>query len=273
LYTAGSTGHVTDSILLTDSVTGATLTIPVVVFVSIVDEPFTHATAAGWTLGLDASLTGNGTIDADGAGWLRVTTNVSNVVGYAYFQQSFDLSRPLVIELDFAIWGTTIGEGADGFVVALFDAAVAFQVGGEGSGLGYQGMAGAYAGIALSEYKWPLWYGGADRPNTVGILGSAPGYAVLGYSAYYGALWFNQTPRPDQSGSSYRHLRIEISAAPNPTASVWVTFGAGGNPTQMVSNVALPAIATSQLLKLAITGSAGWCNDYHEVRNVVVSSY
>lgn len=59
----------------------------------------------------------------------------------------------------------------------------------------------------------------------------------------------------------YRHFRAIITAAPNPRVSVWVQYG--GNTVQLVSNVALPPISKTQVLRLVLTSSTGGSNNYH----------
>ena len=96
----------------------------------IINAPMTDTNASGWVLGgnpTSAQLTGNGTIDPVGSGWLRITNNSGNQTGFAYNTTTFDLSAGLLIQFDDASWG---GTGADGFSVFLFDAGVpAFNIG------------------------------------------------------------------------------------------------------------------------------------------------
>ncbi|MCK5784391.1 MAG: hypothetical protein KAH06_08085, partial [Desulfobacterales bacterium] len=88
-----------------------------------IDEPMKGPAASGWVLGgapNPAVLTGNGSIDPVGNGWLRLTNTGSSQAGYAYFDTPFAISSGVVIQFDYATWG---GSGADGYSVFLFDAA------------------------------------------------------------------------------------------------------------------------------------------------------
>ena len=276
----------------------------------IINAPMTDTNSAGWTLGgnpTSALLTGNGTIDPVGNGWLRLTNATGNQTGFAYNNTAFDLSAGLLIEFDYATWG---GSGADGYSVYLFDAGVSpFNIGAFGGSLGYAqklstaacnpvnpsvpGISGGYVGFGVDEYGnfaygcEGRYLGAAQQPNTVTIRGSVIGfgggavgqtlnatsYPWMATSANNGSLWYNGTPRPSQTGTNYRKVRIQISPAPNPVANVWVAFGYSSPLvyTQMITNQALPAISTSQLLMIGYAASTGGATNYHEIRNLLVS--
>ena len=300
LYTAGST-QATDTIKVTDS-SGASKTAQITVSSTLVNETFAGATAPQASLGGAALLTGAGAtpVDPAGSGWLRLTAAVGTQTGYAYLKSLFNLSRRLQIDLDFATWG---GNGADGIVVFLADGTVnPFVVGPPGSSLMYcqtatvGGMTGGYVGIGVDEWggyaaSGDGHSGGAGTssyPNRVTIRGAVAGfgggaagnttsttsYPWLATSDLTGTLWTSGvSSRPDQAGTNYRHLRVQVTEAPNPTANVWVTFGAGTTPTQVLTNVQLPAVTASQLLMIGFGASTGGYNNNHEVRNVVVSAF
>ena len=297
LYTAGSTDGATDVIQVTDSAL-ATATVNVRVSSTLVSETFSNATAPTATLGGTALLTGNGTIDPIGSGWLRLTDSSPSQKGYAYLNQTFNLSHRLNVDLDFTAWG---GSGADGISVFLCDAGTTpFTIGAEGGSLCYAqntllpGMGGGYVGVGLDEFGGYAASGGghsggtgSNQPNTVTVRGSVVGfgngatgqtsstnsYPWIATSSNNGTLWINQGTRPAQNGANYRHLRVQITAAPSPTANVWVTFGASTTPVQMLTNEPLPAISASQVLKLGFGASTGGSTNYHEIQNVVVTSY
>ena len=74
----------------------------------IINAPMTDTNATGWVLGgnpTSSLLTGNGTIDPVGSGWLRLTNNSGNQTGFAYNTTSFDLSLGLLIQFDYTTWG------------------------------------------------------------------------------------------------------------------------------------------------------------------------
>jgi len=276
----------------------------------IINAPMNDTNSTGWVLGgnpTSALLTGNGTIDPVGNGWLRMTNATGNQTGFAYNTTIFDLSAGLLIEFDYATWG---GNGADGYSVYLFDAGVSpFNIGAFGGSLGYAqklstaacnpvtpsvaGISGGYVGIGVDEFGnfaygcEGRYQGAAQRANTVTIRGSVVGfgggaigqtlnatsYPWLATSANNGALWYNGTPRPSQTGANYRKVRIQISPAPNPVANVWIAYGYGSPLiyTQMITSQALPAISTSQQLMVGYAASTGGSTNYHEIRNLLVS--
>jgi uncharacterized repeat protein (TIGR01451 family) len=275
----------------------------------IINAPMTDTNASGWTLGgnpTSSLLTGDGAIDPVGSGWLRLTNNSGNQTGFAYNTTTFDLSQGLLIQFDYATWG---GNGADGYSVYLFDAGVSpFNIGAFGGSLGYAqklstatcnpvtpsvaGISGGYVGIGVDEFGnfaygcEGRYLGASQQANTVTIRGSVVGfgggaigstlsatsYPWIVTSANNGSLWYNGTTRPDQTSTNYRRVTIQISPAPNPVANVWVQFGYNTSPVQMITNQALPAISTSQLLMMGYAASTGGSTNYHEIRNLLVTN-
>lgn len=249
----------------------------------IINAPMTDTNSSGWILGGNPNpsfLTGNGTIDPGGQGWLRLTNNSGDQTGFAYNDTSFDLSGGLLIQYDYVTWG---GTGADGYSVFLFDAGVnTFNIGAFGGSLGYAqklppavptavpGISGGYVGIGVDEYgnfsnpTEGRYLGPGAYPNTVTVRGSVIGfgggaigqttgatsYPWIATSANNGLLWYNGATRPDQISTNYRKVVIRIAPAPNPTVDVWIQFGYNQPLTQMITGQALPAISTSQLLKI-----------------------
>jgi uncharacterized repeat protein (TIGR01451 family) len=279
----------------------------------IINAPMTDTNSVGWTLGGGTILTGSGSIDPVGDGWLRLTNNTGNQTGFAYNTTPFNLSAGLLIEFDYATWG---GSGADGYSIYLFDANVgAFNIGAFGGSLGYaqklttsacgnpapsnvSGISGGYIGIGVDEYgnfadcgegRYLSAYGNSNTvPNTVTVRGSVVGfgggaigqtlstasYPWIATSANNGQLWYNGSPRPSQTGPSYRKVRIQISPAPNPVANVWIAYGYNYPLvyTPMITNQALPAITTTQQLKIGYAASTGGSTNYHEIRNLIVTN-
>ena len=279
----------------------------------IINAPMTDTNSSGWTLGgnpTSSLLTGNGTIDPVGSGWLRLTNNTGNQTGFAYNNTSFDLSQGLLIQFDYATWG---GNGADGYSVYLFDAGVSpFNIGAFGGSLGYAqklstatcnpvtpsvaGISGGYVGIGVDEFGnfaygcEGRYLGASQQANTVTIRGSVIGfgggaigstlsatsYPWIVTSANNGSLWYNGTIRPDQTSTNYRRVIIQIStvSCPSsaPTANVWIQFGYNTTPIQMVTNAALPTISCTQSLMMGYAASTGGSTNYHEIRNLLVTN-
>ena len=279
----------------------------------IINAPMTDTNSSGWTLGgnpTSSLLTGNGTIDPVGSGWLLLTNNTGNQTGFAYNNTSFDLSQGLLIQFDYATWG---GNGADGYSVYLFDAGVSpFNIGAFGGSLGYAqklstatcnpvtpsvaGISGGYVGIGVDEFGnfaygcEGRYLGASQQANTVTIRGSVIGfgggaigstlsatsYPWIVTSANNGSLWYNGTIRPDQTSTNYRRVIIQIStvSCPSsaPTANVWIQFGYNTTPVQMVTNAALPTISCTQSLMMGYAASTGGSTNYHEIRNLLVTN-
>jgi len=269
----------------------------------IINAPMTGSSSAGWVLGGNPNsslLTGNGTIDPVGSGWLRLTDNEGNQTGYAYNTTTFDLSQGLLVQFDYATWG---GSGADGYSVYLFDAGVStFNIGAFGGSLGYAqktgiaGISGGYAGIGVDEYgnfsnpTEGRYLGPGADPNTVTVRGSVVGfgggaigqttsttsYPWIATSANNGSLWYNGATRPVQTSTDYRKVIIQINpvTAPSsaPTANVWIQFGYNTTPVQMISGATLPTISSSQLLMVGYAASTGGSTNYHEIRNLLVTN-
>ena len=163
------------------------------------------------------------------------------------------------------------------------------------------GISGGYVGIGLDEYGnyaacnegryegWNSNSGNLDG-NTVTIRGPVSGFgggavgATLGASSYpwvytsgsttaNGGLYTNGgSSRPSQSGTGYRKVIIQITPAPNPQISTWIQFGYNTIPVQVVSSQPLPAISASQTLMVGFGASTGSLDNYHDVRNLMITT-
>jgi uncharacterized repeat protein (TIGR01451 family) len=152
----------------------------------------TTATGSGWTLGNSAVLTGNGTIDPVGSGWLRLTDNGNSRKGYATFNTSIPTPQGVSVEFEYKTWGGTgsggAGQKGDGFTVFMFDgnATGTFNIGDFGGSLGYANgvlddgltnkctttsnqVAGTYRGyFGLGFDEYGNYSNPADRCKTLG---------------------------------------------------------------------------------------------------------
>lgn len=258
----------------------------------LVDQPMTGPTAPGWYLGpagTPAILTGNGAIDPNGDGWLRLTSNTGNQAGYGFFNTAFDIRQGVVIQFDYATWG---GTGADGYSVFLFDGAITpatFQVGASGGSLGYApktvapispGLSGGYLGIGIDEFgnfsaaTEGRTGGPGARPQSVAVRGpAASNYAYIGGTpANIGQLWFNQGARPTQTGIQYRKVIIQLTPVPAPNhlrIDVFLQFGAGQPYTQVLNGLMVNQ-APPASVKIGYAASTGGSTNYHEIRNLIV---
>ncbi|MCK5916513.1 MAG: DUF11 domain-containing protein, partial [Deltaproteobacteria bacterium] len=253
-----------------------------------IDEPMKGPAASGWILGgapNPAVLTGNGSIDPVGNGWLRLTNTGSSQAGYAYFDTSFAISSGVIIQFDYVTWG---GNGADGYSMFLFDAATSpLQIGASGGSLGYAqktgipGLSGGYIGVGIDEYG-NFSDGGEGRnggpgrrPNSVAVRGTANNlYPYIGGSAAnVGQLWFNQATRPAQSGSTYRKVVILLTPVAAPDymrADVYIQFGANQPLTPVATNIYTGQSIPAQV-KVGFSASTGGSTNYHEIRNLKIS--
>lgn len=122
-------------------------------------ETFRGSLAPDIVFGGSSLLTAGSAIDANGAGYLRLTNNQANQSGFIRNTQSFPSADGFEVSFEYFTYG---GSGADGIVFFLFDpsASSAFQIGGFGGSLGYSprsdfslpGMSKAFIGFAFDEF-------------------------------------------------------------------------------------------------------------------------
>jgi uncharacterized repeat protein (TIGR01451 family) len=221
----------------------------------IINAPMTDTNAGGWVLGgnpASAQLTGNGSTDPVGSGWLRLTNATTNQTGFAYNTTTFDLSAGLLIQFDYTSWG---GSGADGTSVFLFDAGASpFNIGAFGGSLGYaqkiaqgggtlacggyaeatvSGVSGGYVGIGLDEYgnyaactegRYDGWNNNSSSldANTVTIRGSVLGFGngAIGQTlAQQSYPWIATTPYNGSLWTNTNSCGTSVSCRPSQTST------------------------------------------------------
>ncbi|ALN59687.1 hypothetical protein GLE_4346 [Lysobacter enzymogenes] len=257
-----------------------------------VSSTFRNNTEAGWTItgtnpGTNRSgiLTGgygaipNNVNDANGSGWLRLTTNLNNHQGQAlYTGGSFPSTQGVTVEFDYVNWG---GNGADGTTFFLYDA-TGTMGGNPGGSLGYCGGNGAYLGLGLDEFgnfsgQLPGVTGGC--PSTSGSPGSQSDRLVLRGPASDSYRWLanaavsggidspSVTTRPTSN-----HLMVAlIPNTPQPGYTVTVSQGpTGGTQTVLLNNVNFNYPAPANL-RMGYAASTGGLNNIHEIRNMLAS--
>jgi hypothetical protein len=160
-------------------------------------ESFKYAESAGLILGGSpngALLTGGG-IDADGQGYLRLTTNINNQTGFARNTTAFPTANGLSISFDYFTYG---GSGADGLAFSLYDASAnPFSIGGFGGSLGYAqnntnpGISKAFLGLGIDEFgnfsnpTAGRQGGPGQRASSVALRGDGNGNAAISTNYEY----------------------------------------------------------------------------------------
>jgi hypothetical protein len=265
-------------------------------------ETFKNSTAKNLVISGAAKLTAAASIDAAGAGYLRLNENATSNVGYAYSNDSFPSNYGLTTTFEFFAYkpGATGTNQADGMTFFLFDASVnAFRPGGTGGSLGYAqyyttpGMAKAYMGISIDEFgnfssatDGSKNGGPGQRKSSVAIRGPGNGKAVTDYvyqtgvtttDAAYNVGFNGFTQRyPDSTNANYR--RIKIIMTPGSTLGATLGFKItvimykGGNPVTpvtLINNFDYPFIAPPYL-QFGFAASTGSITNYHEIRNLSI---
>jgi gliding motility-associated-like protein len=275
-------------------------------------ESFRNAESAGTLFGGSpngAVLTGGG-IDANGQGYLRLTTNTNNQTGFARNTTAFPVAGGLSISFDYFTYG---GTGADGLAFFLYDSSAnPFSIGGFGGSLGYAqnntnpGISKAFLGLGIDEFgnfsnpTAGRQGGPGQRPSSVALRGDGNGNSTI--STNYEYLSGIQTTDANAmtvagagnvfqiaggidgriSGSagvlSPGYRRVKINLIPHISGSgfnvnVWVTEGnvSGGIMHHLIRDYHyLPTNPTPEFLSYGFSAGTGGRNNFHEVRNLQI---
>ncbi|GAB5562565.1 MAG: hypothetical protein SynsKO_42120 [Synoicihabitans sp.] len=249
----------------------------------VLSESFTNATTSdpNWIFagtGFTPVLTGDGSTDPVGDGWLRLTSNGGNQATSAYNNTAFNAAGTTVYaSFQYASWG---GSGADGIAFFLFDGSETFSVGANGGSLGYAqkvgtgaddnaGLAGGYIGVAIDEYgnfsnPTEGRVGGPGRTiDSISVRGDeASNYAYLGGSSTLATSI--DTPGVGTRPSVVNTVQILLTA----TNQLTVTLQQGAVAAQTVLQLDLSSSVRPNTLKLGFASGTGGANNFHEVRNV-----
>jgi len=260
-----------------------------------VTETFRNSTAPGWAItgtnnastnddsgiltGGYGNITATGTNDANGSGWLRLTTRSGNQIARAlYTGSAFPSSQGVTVEFSYISWG---GNGADGITFFLYNAANDMSGAMYGGSLGYCFGAGAYLGVGIDEYG--NFSAQAPVANACPSTSNSPGFAAdrivirgptannnqfVASAATPGSIDFpGATSRPAVS-------RMRIALVPNGSGGYRVSTGLGQNGaaiTSLSSNVNFPYAAPANL-RMGYAASTGGLNNIHEIRDLVTST-
>ena len=272
-------------------------------------ERFTNGTAPGWNLAGNAHLTGTGTIDQAGSGWLRLTSATYNQAGFAYNNTPIPSGYGIDIRFQYATWG---GTGADGFALVLFDGSLSpDRAGAYGGSLGYAqrsgvaGLPGAILGVGFDEWgNYVNGYEGrtgsitAQVPNTITVRGPGDGTAnyrtstnILNYNylTSYTAvdptlLQISQSSTRPIQAADYRDAEVIIDTSLIPSGQLPITVKIKKGTSDQQTVVSYDAYAEvlayfgndaskiPSTLKYGFTASTGAATNYHEIRGLQVIS-
>ena len=266
-------------------------------------QGFKYATASGVVMSGSARLTAASSIDADGQGYLRLTDNIVNQVGYVYAKDAFPSHYGLTVMFEFYTYKADAGSNnqADGISFFLFDATVnSFRPGGVGGSLGYSqywntpGMSKGYIGIGIDEFGNYSFAnekrngGPGKTPGSVVVRGPGDGNKTTDYPYITGVqtslapynIPFSQFKQryPDFTSPNYRRIKIVLTPGSSLGADkgfrVTVTMFKGGTPTgtdvTLINNYDYPFLAPSNL-RYGFAASTGSNTDFHEIRNLTIT--
>jgi len=253
-----------------------------------VSEDFKNSTAPDWTFinaaGDGPVLTGNGTIDPEGEGWLRLTSQKTFQYSFVYYNDAVPTQFGLVFNFDFVIWRTSTSTRADGLSLVIFDADVdPVEPGGFGGSLGYAphsdyelpGLTGGIVGFGIDTYgnfsnPTEGRIGGPGRsPHSIAIRGSMGATRYLGYeyiTGVYDLPVFSTGGAANRASATVYSVEITIATDKKvtikwkPAGGSWATL-----LDQYQCTLTCPAYA-----KFGFAGSTGSLYSYNEIRNFEV---
>jgi len=203
-------------------------------------------------------------------------------------------------------------QGADGFSVFLFDATKTdtFQIGGWGGSLGYAqyylkgnaenstGLSNGYVGIGIAEFgnyskgktstmtdtsaiKETEGRIGGDgyHENSIGVRGPAPDYEwITGAHNLKDSLEYNNTKITKRPADSVYYRRILVNITPGVgvdkdhySIDVKMKTGKNNKFVSILSAYVLDSIPPA-MLKLGFAASTGSAVNYHELRNLYITT-
>lgn len=247
-----------------------------------------------------ATLT-SGVADPINNGWLRLTSDATDQRGYAYINTPFPSSMGVYMEFEYKTWRTRDDSrnGADGFSVFLFDATTTpFRIGGFGGSLGYAkkdgepGLKGAYLGIGFDEFgnfatNSEGRNGGMNspQPNSIALRGPANrDYPYLGHVQLQtsasadgvNSIDYNvpTSTRPTDT-QFYRRVKIYIEpegTLENPKYRIRVIWRTSPTSDEIEHINYVTEDPIPKNLKIGFGASTGWGFNYHEIRNLLITT-
>ena len=260
-----------------------------------------NSVASNIILGGDPSATlTSGVADPINEGWLRLTTDATNQRGYAYINTPFPSSMGVYMEFEYKTWRTKSDDlhGADGFSVFLFDATTTpFRIGGFGGSLGYAqkdgepGLKGAYLGIGFDEFgNFGMASEGRNggmnshQPNSVVLRGPENSYRYLTHKKLgadadqdgVNSIDYNvpTSTRPTDT-QFYRRVKIYIEpegTLENPKYRIRVIWRTSPTSDEIEHINYVTEDPIPKNLKIGLGASTGWGFNYHEIRNLLITT-
>lgn len=251
----------------------------------------------------------SGVDDPVNSGWLRLTKSSGNQRGYAYIDRSFPSTLGLLVDFEYKMWRNTADNtynGADGLSFFLFDGTVPFSLGGYGGSLGYApntggnvttGVNGGYIGVGLDAY--------GNFSNPIEGRNGGPGYVanavtVRGATTNNTATtnpYLNHVALGDQTGgidevrkrneidyntttstrptdaNFYRRVQLEVVPNSSGTYRIIVRWKKAINDLNFTNLLDFTSNQVPpQLLKLGFAASTGGGFNYHELRNLLITT-
>jgi len=250
-----------------------------------VSEDFKNSTATDWTFinaaGDGPVLTGNGTIDPEGEGWLRLTADKAFQNSFVYYNNEIPTQYGLVFNFDFVVWRSSSSTRADGLALVVFDAdADPVEAGGWGGSLGYAphstydtgGLNGGIVGFGFDtfgNFSNPTEgrIGGPGRSShSIAIRGSMGANRYLGYEYITGAYSlpvFSTGGAASRTAATVYSVEIIISTEKKVTIK-WKP--SGGSWTTLIDQYQC-TLTCPDYVKFGYTASTGTYYSYHEIRN------
>ena len=253
---------------------------------------------------VEARLT-SGNPDLVNEGWLRLTNDNQQQRGFAYIDTPFPATLGIYIDFEYKTWRTKADSHnvADGITVFLFDATTPFRIGAWGGALGYAnifhdnvytpGLGGGYMGIGLDECGN---FAMASEGKNGGTSNLAPNSIVLrgpeNHSSPYRYIASRQMQTNASSNENsidyntvrnrrptdyefYRRVKIYIEPIGTPQFPVynirvlWRT-SVDEDDVELINVETTDPMPSS--LKLGFSDSTGGGFNYHEIRNLLITT-
>lgn len=262
-----------------------------------ITENFKSSSTGNVTLGGAAKLT-SGVDDPVGQGWLRLTEDVGNQVGYAFVNAGFPSTLGVLMDFEYVAWrrsNPSLG-GGDGFSVFLFNdniTASTFSLGSRGGSLGYAqststgntGLAGGYVGVGIDEYgnfaNCSEGKSGGVSTNCgtlyrdyISARGPAPNYSYLGSSSVGTSLDYDVVTSTRPTPTQF-YRRVQVTILPTGTGQYTLTVKStnvqGGTLQTLFGPITLTSPPPARM-KLGFAASTGGAYNRHEVRNLIITT-